>query len=477
MNQLRVIIFVFIFLLLILSITPYPQESFNDIDLDKYSCMDLLRSRNDTHALIGSIESNPNRQQSINDLQRSIIVRHTAAGPVYTYDENNCVIETEKFPLYGMNNACSLSNLKLIPTNDEDAIQGCKINTTGNTFPQLLDTMYDTKNNGILTQISNYNSSANTFRSQNDILSSSIITKHNESVTASNAFRFAESNVLGYTQLYNDMKNKYDTLKKSLTVSIGNCADNAAISAAQIREIGGPSIDGIYYILCGGVPREVFCLMNPRFDGGGWMLLMKMAPGNTFQFSSQHWTNATTLNASSTNMNREDAKFEVFNTVPVKDVLALFSASDIGKTGGSMAIKDYWVWQCNNWYRNGQRTTALNGFNEARDATPASPRDFSGWDNEIFSSQAPSMRHVFGGHSHLGVGWSGFPNDWGTVRWGFVFNENGANDFSSCDAWSGIGGGSRRFEQGTHTFSAGDYYGCCGRKGRHTRFTCYLFGR
>lgn len=80
----------------------------------------------------------------------------------------------------------------------------------------------------------------------------------------------------------------------------------------------------------------------------------------------------------------------------------------------------------------------------------------------VFSTQSPAYRHVFGGHSHIGN------NNWGTVRWGFVWNENGGSDFNTCDAWNGIGISGK---------SSGDYYGCCGSAGYNRTIRVELYGR
>lgn len=464
-------------LLLLLAIIPFRYEKFNELQLEKSSCMDLLNSKNDAQYIIQNITTNQNRIKSVNDLSRVVNVTNTSSGPIYEYSDSKCILESDKLGLYGMTNACKLNNRQLTPTSQGDAIQGCIIDPKEPWFHSMLDEMYTAKNSGILSQISNSSSLINTLNTQNNVLASTLTSKQNEFVSASNVYNSVVNTAITYDQLYKDIQSQYDILVSKLSTSFGLNENEPAASAQQIREVGASQTDGIFYISCGGIAKPTYCLMDPRFDGGGWMLLMKMAKGNTFQFASQHWTSATTLNTTSLNMIEEDAKFEAFNTVPIKDVMAIFPASSIGKSGGSLQIDGYWIWICKDWYKNGSKITALNGFNEARDATPSNPSDFSGWDNVIFSSQTPSSRHVFGGHGHLGTGWSGNKNDWGTVRWGFVFNENAVNDFASNDAWAGLGGGSRNFEQGVHTFSAGDYYGCCGKKGSHTRFTCYLFGR
>ena len=156
----------------------------------------------------------------------------------------------------------------------------------------------------------------------------------------------------------------------------------------------------------------------------------------------------------------------------LRDVMAIWPAADFGYTGGCLSISDGWVWLVNNWYNSGQRLTALTGFQTPRDASPWNPWDFAGMTTAVFSYQSPSQRHLFGNHSYLGWG-----TNWGTVRWGFIWNENDYWNYGSCDAWSGIGV-SRAFGAfGNGGKSAGDNFGCCGGCGYNRAMQCELYGR
>jgi hypothetical protein len=239
--------------------------------------------------------------------------------------------------------------------------------------------------------------------------------------------------------------------------------------------------------------------MNRDYDGGGWMLLMKMKHGDTFNFQSNHWTTPTELNALDASLSLDnDAKFPVFNHVKIKDIMVIFFVNN--RIGGHLTRAQQttdgaqgWVWRCLNWY-GGKPVTAITGFSESRVLKDADGSDMSavrfdgpGIDNRIWSSQSDG-RVVFGGHTALqpsGRGWHG-PNDWGTVRFGMVFNENGAGDFLSNDAWCGIGGGFS--DSGVNVardhgwsragnFSAGDYFGCCGTPGMNSPVQALVFGR
>jgi len=259
-------------------------------------------------------------------------------------------------------------------------------------------------------------------------------------------------------------------------MQLGATMNNPANSAQHILETLGPVPDGVYWILCDNKPKQVYCLMDPKYNGGGWMLMMKMSRGGkTFSFNSSHWTQKTTLNENELNLECNDAKFDVFNNVPIKDVMTIYPKNaGIGVNGGCIPSVDWgYVWLVNNWWKNGGKITGLKGFNTPRDAKPASPDDFCGFNRKIFSEQSPARRHIFGGHSYLSDGsWGGRIN-WGTARWGLVWNENGKNDFNSNDAWGGIGLGGR----GRGEMSAGDYFGCCGIARFNGSFGALLFGR
>ena len=255
---------------------------------------------------------------------------------------------------------------------------------------------------------------------------------------------------------------------------MGLIGSNPAKNALDIKNNTGLTVDGNYYISCNNTPILTYCLMQTKYDGGGWMMIMKATRSATFNYEANYWTTINTLNERDLTINDSDAKYDAFNHVPIKDVMAIWPdiANDFGNsTGGSLNISDGWVWLVNNYYNNGGYPKALDGFQLPRDANPSNPYSFAGFRAGTFSTQSPAYRHVFGGHSHIGN------NNWGTVRWGFVWNENGVNDFNSGDAWNGIGV-SRAFAAfGNTGKSAGDNYGCCGSVGLNREMKVRLYGR
>ena len=265
--------------------------------------------------------------------------------------------------------------------------------------------------------------------------------------------------------------------------SNGQDAAFPAESAKVIKDLTKTNTDGVYYINCNGVSTPTYCLMNSKYDGGGWMMLMKATRGTTFNYSASYWTAANTLNADQINRTDGDAKYDVFNYVPVKDVMAIWPDIDPkaytnvnGNNGGSFYVDDGWVWKQNNW--NGStRTTALAGFQSSRDALPWYPSGFAGYSSSIWAYQGTFLvsgyqRYIFNGQ---GQAYGGAANS-AMVRWGFHMNNESNN--TSCDCIGGIGlyfSGTG----GTSSYSAGDYqtaYGSpTGGLNRSMRFE--LFGR
>lgn len=220
--------------------------------------------------------------------------------------------------------------------------------------------------------------------------------------------------------------------------SIGSNQAYPAESARIIKEITQTNTDGVYYINVNGVSTAVHCLMNDIYDGGGWMMLMKATRGTTFNYSANYWTTANTLNPTDTTRNDADAKFDTFNYMPIKDVMAIWpdipstSYTNVySKNGGSLLIDDGWVWKIDNW-NGSNRTTALAGFQNSRDTHPSNPYVFNGFSTTLFSRQVGNYRHIIGGGSHLGLIAAHY------TRWGLVFN-NESNEWSSADTSCGIG--------------------------------------
>jgi hypothetical protein len=255
--------------------------------------------------------------------------------------------------------------------------------------------------------------------------------------------------------------------RQNFTGPNGLSPSTAATSALYLKTNYPTYGDGVYWINCNGTPTQTYCLMDSKWDGGGWMLIMKAAQGSTFNWNANYWTTPNTLNPGDTTTNVTDAKFEAFNSVPITDVMAVWPASDIGaaNVGGSLAVSDGWVWLVKGWYTSA--ITGLAGFQIDRDAVPADIFQFSGFSttSPIWSYQSGTRAHVFGSGAHIAG-----PDTYIT-RWGFLWN-NEVNTTSTQDAFAGIG-------LNTPVSSGGDFYFWTGtqKKGFNRNIAWLLYGR
>ena len=241
--------------------------------------------------------------------------------------------------------------------------------------------------------------------------------------------------------IYNRTKIKY-ALPDGLTVA------TAAPSAKAIKAAYPASTDGVYYINLPTVGiQQVYCLMDSKYDGGGWMMAMKATTGTTFNYAANYWYTVNTLNAGELNRNDGDAKFDVMNYYPAKDIFALWP--DIGPSGtesGSIDDLINWSWLQNNFHNSGATTTLISKFaatptQVAFTSNTSGSTSFTGYGTP-FSNQS--------GYAFYGFNYVGNANV--KVRWGFGWNneaDQGTNDVSG-----GIG-------MTAGSYSAGDYVGCC----------------
>jgi hypothetical protein len=242
---------------------------------------------------------------------------------------------------------------------------------------------------------------------------------------------------------------------------------NLPINSARLLKSSYSSnnVDRPYYVNVNGTATSTYCLMDSKWNGGGWMMLMKVTRGSTFQYGSTYWTDVTTtLNTGNVNRADGDAKYDVMNSAYLKDVLALWP--DVGYTGGSITQTDSWSWLVNYYFYGNARVTAITGFgSNSRNATDSTlnqsnPNNYSGFSTNIWSTQVGAYRHVIGGGAYLGANTN--------VRWGFLWNNEA--DFNSIDEAGGIG-----MQYGP--YSAGDYYSCCGVTALNRSMRVELYGR
>lgn len=251
-----------------------------------------------------------------------------------------------------------------------------------------------------------------------------------------------------------EVSNSLTQVTQSLSVRVlhpkdGSTAERAAESAQAIKQVRPDAPDGVYWIDLPTVgPTQVFCLMDERLDGGGWMMMLKAARGTTFSFYSPHWTTATTLNLSATDRNNGDAKFEVMNRFAGKDMMALWPERG---QGGSLSVPGYpLVWLQNNFFL-GNRIVPISLWSSV---------------DRYFISDAVNFPGVTGFSRQTDVRFYGFNyRALGTdtrTRWGFGWNENGGGLFPSGNETSpDVAGGIGLIYRGGVNYSAGDHIGCC----------------
>ena len=255
-------------------------------------------------------------------------------------------------------------------------------------------------------------------------------------------------------------------IRSTLSTLDGSTSARAAPSAMYIKYLTGTQTNGVYWINLPTVgATQVYCLMDSKWAGGGWMMLMKGTRGTTFNFSANYWTTTNTLNPTDLTRNDADAKFDSFNYYPCLDVLALWP--DLTpSTGGSISQTENWSWYVPNYYNvtSDGRATGIVGFGTAgsRD-TPvySDPLTYPGFNAAYWSQQAGGRRFVLGGGSHVSAS--------SPVRFGYLWNNEG--DFLSIDVQGGIG-------MSYNGYSAGDTIGCCNSTtGLNRTMRFELYGR
>jgi hypothetical protein len=259
----------------------------------------------------------------------------------------------------------------------------------------------------------------------------------------------------------------------SVQVKDGSSVAKAAPSAKYLVEKGFTS-NGAYWIDLPVVgPTKVYCILDPIYAGGGWMMMMKATQGTTFGYDSNHWTTATVLNPNDTTRNDSDAKFNTMNYFEAQDIMAIWP--DIQNGGSINASQLGWTWLAENFNGagNANKIAPINFFSKTYPMTSfgggkfiMDAKTFSGWKNGIFSSQ-PDIQ--FYGFNYVSYPYGGVSH--GKVRWGFGWNENGEGLYSlqpststpyigSNDVSGGIGMGGVWGVNGTN-YSAGDVVHCC----------------
>ncbi len=242
--------------------------------------------------------------------------------------------------------------------------------------------------------------------------------------------------------LYNQNKNKFPTPD-------GLTEMTAAASAQAIKTAYPSATDGVYWIDLPTVgPKQVYCLMDSKYNGGGWMMAMKSTQSTTFNYDATYWNTTNTLNSSDLSRNNADAKYDVMNYFAAKDILALWpDIPNVSSESGSIDNLTNWSWLQNSFHNSGATTTLISKFaasptQSSIETSGVGAITFDGYGSP-FSKQSGYMFYGFnykGNASHK-------------VRWGVSWNNE--SDQNTNDVSVGIGLSAR-------SYSAGDAYGCCG---------------
>ena len=242
---------------------------------------------------------------------------------------------------------------------------------------------------------------------------------------------------------------KFSNLVSFSSNILGLLPSFPAKNANDIIRFTGSRVDGPYYINCGdkttNVSTLIYCLLDSKYDNGGWMMLMKATNSNTFSFDANYWTTTNVLNSNSVDRTDQDAKYDVYNKVNISDVLVLWpyvpgANNTIQYTGGSIStLTDAWSWLHKDFIPLSRKSTPIYGFAGIMKMDNTSNiNNFGGWNSNVWSKQTNATTLTYSLKTPSGATYP--------CRMGFVFDDNA--DFSSPGASAGIG---------LPTISGGDY--------------------
>ena len=277
-------------------------------------------------------------------------------------------------------------------------------------------------------------------------------------------------------------------LNSSSTTAAYGTQSNPGLSAEDIKNRTCTTTDGFYWIRnpATGIARKIYCIMDPDFDGGGWMLAMKAHSTSTiFHYDSDYWTKDNLLNELDEDLDfKTDAKYDIFNYYKVKKCMAIF---DFGKNVNDSKHKHGWRWMetiPHNlslkdffrldksvfiYYSSGAYNLTIQENYDKKSQWNINKNLFANkWSDTIIiraSSKQEFQAYVFDrfySKNHWSrqeefqaYGFNITTQMWDhRVRWGCVFNENPGGIPDSCDVSGGIG-------LSNYKWSAGNGPRCC----------------
>ncbi|KVP17038.1 Ig domain-containing protein [Burkholderia ubonensis] len=190
----------------------------------------------------------------------------------------------------------------------------------------------------------------------------------------------------------------------------------------------GDTGDGVYRVMLGGTPTDVYC--NMTLNGGGWTLLMKQAKndGVTLQGDTTYWTNGTTLNdtPSNLNMNETNLVSAAFSKMSATQYMLQAGNEGTVKTYSRAASTPQFA------FSDSQRTA----YSDDAGVPQVVPNWF------IYTSTYPNNQTIMS--SRFGFNFMEFPAGSGIgacgARWGWSSNENPAgSNQGTHDSCGGLG--------------------------------------
>jgi uncharacterized repeat protein (TIGR02543 family) len=226
---------------------------------------------------------------------------------------------------------------------------------------------------------------------------------------------------------------------------IGSSSSCPATSPQEIYNLYGSSSDGTYWLRINNEAKQTYLIMNTSApDGGMWFLGMKAPKGSTtFKNDSTYWTSQSSTIGTSSLINdvSTDAKFDAFNYLPTKKVVAVFRDRDSFpfNTSGSGDLGANSFFPGHTWMETlTTEQTMFTRFTTTQHIVNQSGGQSSYQTRNLLlrETNLPSGKLVF----PYQTGWSryGFNNtDSYIYRWGVTFNNETSN--GSNDTGSGIG--------------------------------------